>query len=199
MYIWRYQRPVAGVTKVEVGGCCERADVEMRRHHFSSERVRSQVRSQVLRFSLLRAATDSPLLVPSTPSAGRQSLSKKVHICRLQNSNSAASSVTLRIQIKSKIFVGDRRFGALEFPMWNFNSRVSRTFPAKPATANLNPKKFEKKKKKKKPSLESCCGAPHKTRERRDSGARGPGGTRAHRPTTREVHLDPTPLGGTVL
>ena len=195
MYIWRYQRPVAGVTKVEVGGCCERADVEMRRHHFSSERVRSQVRSQVLRFSLLRAATDSPLLVPSTPSAGRQSLSKKVHICRLQNSNSAASSVTIRIQIKSKIFVGDRRFGALEFPMWNFNSRVSRTFPK---TRDGEPKPKMNSKKKKKPSLESCCGAPHKTARVARAGARGPGGTRAHRPR-REVLLDPTPLGGTVL
>ena len=134
--------------------------------------------------------------VPSTLSAGRQSLSsRKVHICRLQNSNSAASSVTIRIQIKSKIFVGDRRFGALEFPMWNFNSRVSRTFPK---TRDGEPKPKMNSKKKKKPSLESCCGAPHKTARVARAGARGPGGTRAHRPR-REVLLDPTPLGGTVL
>ena len=171
MYIWRYQRPVAGVTKVEVGGCCERADVEMRRHHFSSERVRSQVRSQVLRFSLLRAATDSPLLVPSTPSAGRQSLSKKVHICRLQNSNSAASSVTIRIQIKSKIFVGDRRFGALEFPMWNFNSRVCAHFPRKTRDGEPKPKKIRKKN-----EFRIVLRSATQDRESRESGSQGPRG-----------------------
>ena len=196
MYIWRYQRPVAGVTKVEVGGCCERADVEMRRHHFSSERVRSQVRSQVLRFPLLRAATDSPLLVPSTPSAGRQSLSKKVHICRLQNSNSAASSVTIRIQIKSKIFVGDRRFGALEFPMWNFNSRVSRTFPK---TRDGEPKPKMNSKKKKKTEFRIVLRSATQDRESRESGSQGPRGYTSAPTDAREVHLDPTPLGGTVL
>ena len=155
---WRYQRPLAGVTKVGVGGCCERADVEMRRQHFSSERVRAKVRSQVLRFSLLRAATDSPLCLPQLVQACRQAEPfLKVHICRLQNSNSAASSVTLRIQIKSKIFVG--RF---DLAPWNFQCGILtlefRALSPKPATANLNPKKtqtqFEKKKKK--PSCGAC-------------------------------------------
>ena len=103
------------------------------------------------------------------------------------------------------VFKSNQKFSwaIVDLAPWNFQCGILtlefRALSPKPATANLNPKKFEKKKKKKKPSLESCCGAPHKTRERRDSGARGPGGTRAHRPTTREVHLDPTPLGGTVL
>ena len=139
MYIWRYQRPVAGVTKVEVGGCCERADVEMRRHHFSSERVRAKVRSQVLRFSLLRVATDSPLCLPHLVQAGRAFPPEKFIFadCRI---------LILLPHLSLFVFKSNQKFSwaIVDLAPWNFQCGILtlefRALSPKPATANLNPK-----------------------------------------------------------